>query len=349
MFPYILLVLIILLFYKFKIHSTYSLIFLIIFSSVRYGIGWDYFSYLGTSNTLSEIDLERYGYFWRFLFDIASKFDSDFFVIWISALLTNIMFYYGIRKIFNNNENKVYLSLITYVLYYSFYLSTFSTLRQGLAISLMPLLIYYCTKRSYWKIAIVNIGMIIAHPSAIIVSVLWIPYVLFFNAISYKFLLLISICVVISLQYLSSIITFLFGSSYGSYLDVENSYGGKLLYVNLVLLIFTLSRVNFIKSKQSKLLPYFNLYLVSAIIDMMFRITQSNDIISRILKYGDIMLCVILFNLIATDSKYYYVVKKLIIIFLLILFIAYLNVNIGIKGTGGACYVPYKTIFELRL
>lgn len=348
MTPYILLVLVILIFYKFKIHSSLTLALLIFFSSVRYGIGWDYFSYFATSRTIRDAELERYGYLWQFLFEIGSKFNNEYVVIWVSALLTNLIFYVGIRKIFNKNEDKIYLSLITYVLYYSFYLSTFSTLRQGLAVSFMPLLVYYCTQKRYWKTAIVNILMIMAHPSAIIVSVLWIPYLVFIKKITYKLLFAISIGIVLSVKYLPSIVTLLFGTSYNSYFEIQNTFGGKIIYANIVILIFVLFRVNHIRSKLPFYSPYFNLYLISAIIGIFFRLTQSNDIIARILKYGDIMLCVVLFNLISSESKYYKIAKEIIIIFLVFLFLSYLNVVSGTKGTGGACYVPYKTIFDLN-
>jgi hypothetical protein len=348
MYSYILLFIVIFIFYKIKIHSSFALALLIIFSSVRYGIGWDYFSYYGTSNTISEVELDRYGYLWRFLFDLGAKFNNEYLVIWITALLTNLFFYVGIRKIFTNNDRKIYLSIFIYVLYYSFYLSTFSTLRQGLATSLMPLLVYYCTQKEYWKIVIVNIAMIAAHPSAVVVTILWIPFLLFVKRITYKLLIAISIGVVLSLKYLPDIITFLFGPSYDKYLEVQNSFGGKLLYVNILILFFVLSRIKYIKEKQPDLLPYLNLYLVSVVIGLIFRFSQPNDIIVRILKYGDIMLCVILFNLFQFKSRYYDIAKKIILFSLIFLFVAYLSVISGTKGAGGASYIPYKTIFSLR-
>lgn len=347
MTPYIILCIFELIVYRFRLNPKLIVAVICIFSAVRYGIGWDFFSYYYTGKNIGFGDYNRFSAFWRFLFDFATTINSNQFVIAFSAVLTNCIYYLGIDKIFSKNRDSVNLALITYTLYYSFYLSSFSTIRQGLAVAFMPILLYYFINKNYVKSCVVFVLMSAIHTSAMIVPI-WLIFITFFKRLSYKIIFVIFIISIILVGVAPRIVSYIFGSTYDLYFEMQNNFGGKILLVNIFLLVIVLFQLRTVNETNNQLLPYYNIYCISAIFGIIMNLLLPNDIISRILKYSDITLTIILFNLIQPNSKYYIHAKAFLLFFLIALFLLYLYTVSGTFGFGYSCYVPYTTIFSIR-
>ena len=347
MTPYIILCIFELIVYRFRLNPKLIVAIICIFSAVRYGIGWDFFSYYYTGKNIVFGDYNRFGTFWRLLFDFATTINSNQFVIAFTAVITNCIFYLGIDKIFNKDRNSVNLALITYTLYFSFYLSSFSTIRQGLAVAFMPLLLYLFLNKNYVKAVVVFVLMSAIHTSALIVPI-WLIFITFVKRLSFRIIFIIFTLCFIIVGLAPRIVSIIFGSTYDIYFELENSFGGKILLVNIFLLVVVLFHLRKVNELNNQLLPYYNIYCISAILSIITNILMPNDIISRILKYSDITLTIILFNLIQPNSKYFIHAKAFFLFFLVAIFLLYLHIVSGTFGLGNSCYVPYTTIFSIK-
>ena len=136
MIPYIIFIILILWFRHIKkpfcIYVT-----LVLFSVLRYNTGWDYMSYVdeieywGTAGS----NMEHYSVLWQWFFEYAHRINMPHLAISIIGFITITIIYYVVNKLCL--KKWLICDVLTiYAVWPFFYLGTFSTIRQSLAIAI---------------------------------------------------------------------------------------------------------------------------------------------------------------------------------------------------------------------
>ena len=150
MFPYLLFVAVLLFFYYRK-NPIMMLLTLVAFAVLRYDVGWDYMNYYEFSSDEGSLALarERYSVVWSWLFETAYSLKMPHLGIAVPAVLTSVAVYLSVRMFCEKDEAAMSDSLLVYALWPFFYLGSFSTIRQSLAVAL-GLLIFVLLYKRRW-------------------------------------------------------------------------------------------------------------------------------------------------------------------------------------------------------
>ncbi len=139
-----------------------------IFSAIRYGIGYDYYSYLAESFGVkdnSSIELIP-----RIIEDWSSKtFPFLFFVI--TSIFISFFYYLGIR----HSGRDYLLEVLFYVSFPFLFMNQLGVVRQAMATSLVFCAIMLRDSKLYWRIFLVIIAFF-CHQSAIVAFLIFIPF-----------------------------------------------------------------------------------------------------------------------------------------------------------------------------
>ena len=216
-----------------KLKNLFWLVF--IFSALRYGIGYDYYSYKDIiSGVAPEYALDRWEILPRSLADLCRPYHYQLFFV-ITSFIINYSLYYVVK---NLSTDKV-MSYLIFVLYPQFFLISLGPIRNCVAYALVMVMFYlwYDNKKLYSLIAYaLAIGF---HTSAVFSAILLLlPYFLKdrkSNVLLYAFSLVGSVAFLPIMNY------FFAGNAQVEYylLHAENFSGGALyrIIVNLVAIL----------------------------------------------------------------------------------------------------------------
>lgn len=202
--------------------------FAFIFAAVRYGIGYDYFSYKYLIEGYGrDYEIERFEFLSRYLAVISGKTHYQLFFA-VSSLLTIWPVYYVCKKI---SQNPLY-SFVVYLLFPMFYLDGLGIVRNAVAFS-MVLLMFYCIYRKKILLSIVPFLIAMGFHASTIVALLIYPLYYFFHNRNANIALYLSsfmISLVIMPLLLTYFTQFDFVSKITNNIDKEITRTGGILY-----------------------------------------------------------------------------------------------------------------------
>ena len=345
MFPYIVFITFIS-YYYYTRRPVCMLWTLIIFAVLRYDVGWDYASYvesISNPSTWDDAETSRHSFLWRELFRFAYNINSPHIGIITPNILTYIFVYLGLKKI-NLSKQVIADALFVYATWSSFYLGSFSTIRQALAMSVGLLLFAYVQNRQFAKSFILYVLAILLHPSA---AVLIIIYPTYFIRSQLNFIWILSSVVIIcsvlfSLQSILMMLSFIEMDQYEVYLNWNDSFGGKIIYVNIALVIYLLIVYLITKHINDIQRQSFFYTILSFVGNIAAYFIGLSNVINRIFLYFIIFMIIILLPSI-NKFKYKNYFRLIASVCLIIYFFTYLYITRS--GVASSGYIPYKFIF----
>lgn len=226
------------LFWASKVHNNeygakLLVLFLILFSSLRYGIGYDYYEYKAiVTGTAPDYAIER----WELLPQYIAVYCRDihyqlFFVI--TSLLSICPIYFVCKKASCNPFH----SLLIFALYPQFFLLGLGPVRNAVAYAFVFLMYYYIWEKRNIKISIICfIIAVFFHKSSVIACLIFfIPYILR-GLKSNLILFLLSFVASFLIIPISGLLLPFFGmeDSFGYYLNNAEKFAGGGMYRYIV-------------------------------------------------------------------------------------------------------------------
>lgn len=167
LYPYFLLFIGLLFCYKFipnKKNKFISVIILtFLFSACRYNVGWDYLNYVKIIRQGINLEDDRFELIPRYIFYIANKWNFYPFAF-ISLTIIQMFF---LAKSIKQNSSDPALSWLIYVLFPLFFLNDLSTIRQGVAASIVFFSYNYAKNRKIIKFILTISFASLFHKSAL--------------------------------------------------------------------------------------------------------------------------------------------------------------------------------------
>ncbi len=146
----------------------YLFLVITVFSSIRYGIGYDYYSYLAEASGMK--DNVNYEFIPRIIEDWSSQ-TIPFLFFLITSVFISFFYYYGIK-----HAGRDYLmEVLFYVSFPFLFMNQLGVVRQGMATSLVFCAIALRDSKLYLRIILLVIAFF-CHQSAIIAFIILIPF-----------------------------------------------------------------------------------------------------------------------------------------------------------------------------
>lgn len=325
---------------------------IILFSILRFDTGWDYAAYTEWIGRIHKFDPdnERFSLLWQAIFLFANKFDFPHLGIALSNVITYLCIYASCKIYFRDDERGICNALLFYSLWPFFYLATWSTIRQQLAVSIGLLMLCCLFNKKYTYAGCLYFVAFLCHPSALVL-ILLLPAYLFRKSFSVYSILIISLCAVAIFSSLSSVLDWLAiveFERYEGYLKVKDSFGAKLIVLNTAMLIwlfiaFFNNQYNY-WAKNDFYKVCLGLVIISFICDICIFFTASTNIISRITTYFEIPLILVMYQTFGC-YKSQKIQRPVFTCLLILLFFTYLHIATGKESVRGSSpFVPYKCI-----
>lgn len=347
MIPYFLFLLFLFIFYWGN-KPVCMLIVMIAFAVLRYDTGWDYGMYehiVSTPSYWDNADTSRFSLVWRGLFALSNKLNTPHLAIAVANVLTYVVLYISLCVLKLTKTQKLH-ALLVYCLWNDFYLSSFSTIRQALSMTI-GLLVFAFIQRKKLLISILSYLIAVhVHSSAVILILLY-PIYFLRRQLNFKWLCISVILIGIVLACIESVLTSLTDvglNKYEIYLKWQDSFGSKLIYLNVMLALYFM--VVFYKNKHiSEMERQCYFMVLSGIFGGIAIYVYGGSIVfTRMLSYFTIFMIFILFpsiNVFKERVK----IRLLLNCILVIFFITYLGIISKGGGSTLSPYVPYKCIF----
>ena len=342
---------VILIYFSRRISSKYLLIVLVLFSAIRFDVGWDYNMYVSIiRSACADYKVRELGDFWFNYFKIANLTGDVWLPISILSVVTNLLIYYSLKLLFLKNEQLIKISLLFYALYPDFYLSSFSTIRQWLAVALC--FFVFCTylknkntKSLFLLLFTVYLSSVYIHSSSIaFLGLIFLEIA--YNSIRNLWVLLTgSVFVFFFIFYYVDNLVLAFFEEYQIYSDVDSKYGGKFIYIKACIGAFLLWGYKFVHTKKSvaSFLCFVSVFAIS--FSTLIILVIESTIFNRIVLYFMIPILIPIGQIIYRLKKKHIHINIIYVLFMSALFLLYLN---HVKDTDIAAskYVPYKTIWS---
>ena len=345
LFPYAILVVSCFVFHNYKFKKTNSataiFVILLLFSSIRYGIGYDYFFY----KSYVEEEAKWYVYarlepFSQLMIKIGKIFSSSELYFFIYNVLTVGPIFYVVKK----NSISPKTSLMIYLLYPSFFLESMGIIRNALAFALIFLSYHFLIRNKYYLYFTTCILAGLCHASGyiglLLIVIKFLPNNRFFHFI----------CIIISFilgNYISIIISnlgFLNNSALLGYLENAEKVG------SMKYLILIIGIINFLLwdqiNKQNKSTAF--LLKIVNFGGCLFFLFIIDDTVSFRLSTYFIIFIILLMPYYSHCSNKIRISNNKMLFLLLLLFCYsfYLNIDGYKKGlTERMSFLPYQTIF----
>lgn len=159
------------------------LIFSLVFASVRYGIGYDYYAYMhAIEGDLGDYILIRWEPLAQYLAHFCANVNSQLFFI-LTSFLSLFPIYYVIKRMSYSPQ----FSMGVYLLFPMFFLEAIGVIRNGVAYSVSLLTFYYLYKKNF-KCASVSYLLSIGFHYSSLITILLLPFMYFFNRKQYHWL-----------------------------------------------------------------------------------------------------------------------------------------------------------------
>ena len=351
MFAYILFVFIILILYWHR-KPVLMLLTMLFFAAIRYDVGWDYGSYYEfcSNENMLEYVKEKYSIIWSSFFSLMYLMKTPHLGVVIPNILSYILVYLAAVRIFGNNKKAVSFVLLVYVLWPDFYLTSFSTIRQHLAISVA---LYsgalFMSGMMLPGLALATLNYFI-HPSSIIVSIILLILMLK-KRLTIVHVLAMSILVLMMLFMLDDLISFINLSQIQEYKDIyfgwTENYGSKYKYLlALVLIILFIIFFN-IKSDRVLLSKIATITILGIVINLFIYSSGANSVLGRVATYFTVYLTIALYPMLS-ELRNGIIWRKVAIMFLICLFFIQLYLVQGVVQLHStSSYIPFRTIFEI--
>lgn len=347
------------LFHKYDTHLVYSgnkislgnsfmyiaLVVIIFFAGFRYEIGYDYTKYFSAYLTDSELQVWEplFVFFVRVLRHVNFGLDIQGMFLFFSALTVFIVY-----KALKNITPYYRFGLLLYLLVPSYFLNSFSVIRQGIAIALLLYALQYITKdkNDYKRYMFVALIAFLFHYSSIFVSFVYVFGAVFFNKIYswVVYLLLILLSLFISLTHSGKYFISVMPGHFSVYADLTYDISPiKLLVVNFFFLFLLYHKDEFVKEKLARYL--FNSMFIGLVI---FNVFSDFVYVSRLAQYF-LIAEIILIPMYLYSIKNIFNRTVMIIIFLLY-YIAIFNFSLYKEKSSHEGYlahmlIPYKNYF----
>ncbi len=259
-----------------------ALAVIIFFAGFRFEIGYDYTKYLSAYMTDSELQVWEplFVFFVRMLRYINFGLDIQGMFLFFSGLTVFIVY-----KALKNITPYYRLGLLLYLLVPSYYLNSFSVIRQGIAIAVLLYGLKYITKEKNENIKYMIVALIafLFHSSSLFVSLLYLFGTIFLNRIYswivYTLLILGSLFV--SLTHTGKYLIAEMPGRFSAYADMVFDISPlKLLAVNFFFLFLLYHKNDYVKDKLTRYL--FNSVFLGLII---FNVFSDFVYVSRLAQY----------------------------------------------------------------
>lgn len=322
----------------------FSALVLLLFCALKYGVGFDYFSYEYVYNSLSSSQIDGFSsfkvglkveYLFGRFFILLKDLGIDYiYAHMITIILTNLLM---LKFISRYSKYKCFSILILYSWYFVY---IFSTLRQGLAMSIiLGLAIPFLEKEKYWKYYLVVFITAFVHTSSLVC--LSFPLIIRYRKLlESRYLIIVAICflfVVIPNPVIQLAAQY---AEKETYIDSGLSVGALLNRLLACIIVYFLCKP---KDRWSANLRI--IYLVGFAFYLL--LSQSELIASRSISYFkiyDIVLIPIILTQI--QKKQYLMFMSIMCIFLGFMFMNIISAIARINGVSSGWIYPYVTIFE---
>lgn len=352
----------VLLFIKKKYHSSLSFSILILFTILRYDVGWDYRWYYHLAKRHEFLEIP---FFPKNILNYINKFDWEVWEYYRLELLNKIIYktnwffklspqfvivLYGvitlifIKKGIEKNIKKRYRSKNIYLTFYAlplFYLNTLNYMRQGVAVSLIFYSYTFIKRKKLFKFILLVVIATLFHKTAIITLIIYFLSDIKISRKIYLIILIIGlffdeIFKTVTLRYNIPLIV-----DYRGYIKNSFGAGGRKLFYVILLIGLVILILSFIDKKFYQK----NNFLISIVLIGVFiycSLISLGHLGPRMSMYFLIFILYLVPEIERSLLKFK--IKKYIFsIFLLIILILqlYSDKNNIVRSQ----YVPYKIIF----
>lgn len=325
---YIIILMIILFLEKvsFKKKDLIIMTILLLVSSLRYNVGFDYKIYFEIIKTNNLYQINRFEIMNKVVLKIAELFNNIqvFFIIYAFFILFFV--YITIKKYSYNRVSSFFVWYTEPI----FFLTSLSSIRQTLAVSICFFSLKYIFEEKYNKFFMILLIAFLFHKSAIVFIPIYYIYKIDKLKYDQKELLFLAIIIFLIKKYI--IVYFAKILGYEAYLKLSYNYGNKIATVMLFYSIVCFLLIEKIDKKDERFLIF-----LAFLGSFLYFILKDIYGASRVARYylSVLPLCIPIFE------KKIKGIKKIRIIFFSILFI--LALIVSEKGV----YLPYNTIFQI--
>jgi hypothetical protein len=318
---------------KFNLMMYISIIVIILFSAIRYDVGWDYMAYYETIelNRITNI-LLNHEYITIFLINIARKvgFPQLYFII--NSVITISFITITIKRY----SKDYWVSIFFFVTFPLFYLNSLSVIRNFTAIAIIFYGIKYIENKKIFKYLLLVIVASFIHKSAIIAIAFYLVRNFKFKRDVYMALILITPLISNLLSFI--IITFL--PAYSVYTNVVTTQQGTKAILIIVFVAFaTIILKDRLSQQTENFNIYFNIYFIGVCIYLSFY--RQGTLGHRLSLYGTIFSLIIIPEILKLFKKKWdrIIIKALFYLLCIAMFFYTIYV-------GSDTYIPYKTFFS---
>lgn len=347
--PYILFVIILLVTSNLKkpvkTKIVYMMIEILIFTCLRYDIGYDYPAYKEAILGYNTHEYERYGEICQFLINITRIIGNYQFFFIFSALLTYIPLTYFCYKLSRDSV----LSLFIYIFYPFMFLESMSAVRNFIAISLVMTATVCVVNKKNWLALLCMALAYNFHNSALVALLIFPLYKMKVNYYIVVFLWLASFVGAFYIEnYLVSLNSDIFYiQRVLSSMNMQWSGGKTMTYLVNIIGFFVIIYWNRIKSLRENNGGLLNIVIFGIIV---WNLLEFDFITrARISMFFLTAMLIILPELqFVYIKKYRSITRKLIFLFFFAVFVSsfVINISANIDKNVKISYLPYQTIFS---
>lgn len=231
-----------------------SFIIPLLVGGLRYGVGTDFFTYVGMYEKHSKVSLG-----FELFCLIARLFDNYMVMFFLFNFFTLLFVFLGLRNI-----NKEIRPLAYFCYLFMFYTTSFNVIRQGLAVAIIFYAYKYIINKSFLKWSIFIIIASLFHITAILVFPFYIVFTSQKNFVKLFYLVLF---MVVALNY-TAIINYIGRFNlFRHYVIYVNDYNIKsnnyMFFANIILLLYYLSnRQKYYKFDETRNTLYIYIYIL---------------------------------------------------------------------------------------
>lgn len=300
-----------------------------LFSGLRYGVGWDYWSYVDVieQKYVTNINLS-YEYLNIYFMNFVRLIDFNQLYFLVNSFITVFLISLTLKK-YSSNFN---LSILFFLFFPIFFLNSFSVIRNFTAIALVFFGVRFIIERKFFMYLLIVIFATLIHNTAIFTIIFYFLYKIKFSTVQ----LLLTLPLLYFIRVFSIYLIKLSGISYAYYFTYEQNTEGRftiLIYLFFLFLLLFFKKRLIMKSNSKEFM--LNQFIFGVLIFLTF--LNLGPVASRLSIY--FTLYILLFIPDFFDFFKYKSEKnalKFIYIVILVLFFSYTLL------IGSETYIPYE-------
>ena len=347
--PYILLytVLILLATAKYSEQSKARFIFavLFVFSAVRYGIGFDYYTYKEAveSVSLAGGDMERWELIPRAVGYLARWTDFQVFVIVMSFFSLYSVYWASVRLSISPS-----MSLLVYSLHPMMFLEGLSIMRNAVAFALILVAFYYLQKKQVWSSLIIWGIACFFHKSALIGVLMYPLYFWHFSRLAHLIIFFVAFLASSLIPKMISVLAdhiALFRVVNFYIENLASSGGGKLQYINDAIALFNFVCWDKLEAVSKNNKYYLAFYNIGVCLWNVFLPLDSTIAMRLGMFYMFFLILLAPSYQLIFEEKYRLLARQLTIVFFVLFVSASFFIVTRAPRGDHLSYLPYQTIF----